>query len=71
MIANHPLMRTAIEKALIAGALALMAFCVAALAFELRNRWTLSGSLIVAGICNLVAVYNICIAWKHWGKSIR
>jgi hypothetical protein len=71
MIVNHPLTRTAREKAAIAGALALLACGVAGLAFELENAWTLSGSLIVAGICSLVAVRNIRIVRRHRVKGRR
>jgi hypothetical protein len=71
MNANHPLTRTAREKAAIAGALALMACGVAGLAFELENAWTLSGSLIVAGICSLVALRNILDMQTHQAKGSR
>jgi hypothetical protein len=71
MIVNHPLTRTAIENAAIAGALALMACGVAALAFELENEWTLPASLIVAAICAWWAVRNIRIVRRHRVKGSR
>jgi hypothetical protein len=57
---NHPLI-TALVNAAIAGALTLAACGVAALAVELNNAWTLSGSLTVAAICSLMAAHNILI----------
>jgi hypothetical protein len=71
MIVNHPLTRTAREKAAIAGALALMACGVATLAFELDNEWTMPASLIVAAICSLVALRNILDMQTHRGKGSR
>jgi hypothetical protein len=57
---THPV-TTAFVNAAIAGALALAACGAAALAFELRNVWTLSASLILAATCGVVAVHNILI----------
>jgi hypothetical protein len=69
MNANHPLIRAALVRealvnAAIAGALALAACGVAGLAFVFENAWTLSGSLIVAAICSLVAIRNVRIALR-------
>jgi hypothetical protein len=50
------LLRAALASVAIPGALALMGCGVAVLAFELKNVWTLSASLVVAAICGLVAV---------------
>jgi hypothetical protein len=64
MNANHPLIqaglvRAALASVVVPGALALAACGVAALAFEFENEWTLSGSLIVAAICSVLAVRNL------------
>jgi hypothetical protein len=59
MNVNHPLIRAALVNVAIAGALALAACGVAALAFEFENEWTLSGSLIVAAVCSVLAVRNV------------
>jgi hypothetical protein len=70
MNVNHPLIRTARVNAGIAGALALMAYTVAALAFELENKWTLPASLIVAAICSVLVVRNI-FTYRRSLKGIR
>lgn len=63
MNANHPLVRAALRDALpgvaIPAALALAACGVAALAFELKNEWTLLASLFVAGACSGLAIRNL------------
>jgi hypothetical protein len=76
MNADHPLVRAALVRAAlvnaaIGGALVLAACTVAALAFELENRWTLLASLVVAGICSLVAVRSVLDMRTHRGKGIR
>jgi hypothetical protein len=64
MNANHPLTRARLVRAALAsvavpGALALAACGVAALAFELKNEWTLPASLFVAAACGGLAVRNL------------
>jgi hypothetical protein len=64
MNANHPLIRAGLVRAALVsvavpGALALAACSVAALAFELENKWTLSASLFVAAVCSVLAVRNL------------
>jgi hypothetical protein len=64
MNANHPLkqaalIRAALAKVAIPGALAVAACGVAARAFELSNRWTLLASLSVAAACSGLAVRNL------------
>jgi hypothetical protein len=75
MNANHPLIRAGVARAAlvntaIAGALALMACTVAALAFELENKWTLPASLIVAAICSVLTVRNV-YTYRRSLKGIR
>jgi hypothetical protein len=75
MNANHPLMRArlvreAFASVAVPGTLVLMACIVAALAFELENRWTLTTSLIVAAICSVVTVRNL-IALQRRLNGIR
>jgi hypothetical protein len=75
MNANHPLIRAALARAAlvnvaIAGALALAACTVAALAFELENEWTLPASLVIAAICTVVTLRNI-YAYRRSLKSVR
>jgi hypothetical protein len=75
MDANHPLMRAgraraALVNVAIAGALVLAACAVAALAFELENKWTLPASLFVAAICSALAVRNI-YNYRRGRKGIR
>jgi hypothetical protein len=76
MNADHPLVRAALARvalvnAAIAGALVLTACTVAALAFELENRWTLLASLVVAAVCSLVALRNILTMQTYRGKGIQ
>ncbi len=64
MNTNHPLIRARLVRAALAsvavpGALALAACGVAALAFELKNEWTLTASLLVAAACSVLAVRNL------------
>jgi hypothetical protein len=61
MKVDHPLTSPALRgdalvDSAMAGALALLAYGVAALAFVVKSEWYLSGSLIGAAIWSLVAV---------------
>jgi hypothetical protein len=63
MNANHPLVqaglaRAALVNTAIAGALVLAACAVAALAFELKNDWTLLASLIAAANYSVLTAHT-------------
>jgi hypothetical protein len=75
MNANHPLVRARLVRAAlgnvaVAGALTLAACGVAALAFELENKWTLFASLFVAANYSVVTTYNLYASRRRL-KGIR